>query len=96
MPENTRRSLMRPPVTGKANRARTAASKFEIRSTKSETKPKHQIRNPKQTPFAFQVLDFGFWVCFGFRASDFGFAERGGFPSPESSHHGCPALEVES
>ncbi len=40
-------------------------SKYQIRNTKSETNPKHEIRNIYST-----VSDFGFRACFVFRVSD--------------------------
>ena len=64
-----------------------AESRFE--SKRIRPNPKSEIRNPKQIrnskkqcskpgwPARFETLNFGFWVCFGFRISGFGFRGPG-------------------
>ncbi len=47
------------------------AGKFEIRISKSETNSK--LERPNADGFPLEPLYFGFWVCFGFRHSDFEF-----------------------
>src|SRR5262249_22892677 len=57
--------------------------KSEIRNPKSEIRnPKSEIRNKFESPkeenrkrdvFPFWIFFFGFWICFGFRISNFGF-----------------------
>jgi hypothetical protein len=52
------------------------AKKTKTRNPKFETNPNDQkAQNSKQTRFGFRFLDFDLTaaVCFGFRASDFGF-----------------------
>ncbi|HZL34085.1 MAG TPA: hypothetical protein VFC78_02170 [Tepidisphaeraceae bacterium] len=53
-----------------------AGRKSEIRSTKSETNPNEESGKfeGRFGGIFFEVSSFGFWVCFGFRASDFGFS----------------------
>jgi hypothetical protein len=53
------------------NRANMRNAKSEIRNPKSETNSKHEIRYSKRIPVASGFLNFGFWICFGFRISDF-------------------------
>jgi hypothetical protein len=48
--------------------------KSEIRSTKSETNPKHKEESTKRRGAASRFDHFPFsvfWICFGFRASHF-------------------------
>src|SRR5262245_3415945 len=54
------------------------AQKSEIRISKSETKPKHEIRiRNNLLDHSFRIFDFGLIrVCFGFRYSDFGFQAK--------------------
>ena len=47
-------------------------SKSEIRN-KSKMIKKHEILNKLVSDFDFWILDLSVSVCFGFRASDFGF-----------------------
>src|SRR5687767_4013557 len=49
--------------------------KSEIRRTKSETNSKDQKGNDQNAegPLPFWICFFVLWICFGFRASDFGF-----------------------
>jgi hypothetical protein len=55
--------------------------KSEARNPKSETNPKSQCsnvlnNNPRRVSPHIGILDnrtFGFWICFGVRASNFGF-----------------------
>jgi hypothetical protein len=52
------------------------ASKFEIRSTKPETNSKSEIQKRWLRRGLFRVSDFDIRICFGFRASDFGFCRK--------------------
>jgi hypothetical protein len=49
------------------------AQKLEIRISKSETSTKSEIRNFSSVNGLFRALDFVLRICFGFRASSFGF-----------------------
>jgi hypothetical protein len=54
-----------------------AGNRFEIRSSKSETNPKHETQMTETLMHAGRsVLIIWVWIiraCFGFRVSDFGF-----------------------
>ncbi len=52
---------------------RAAGGGHQIRNPKSEIRNKSQIRNPKTGGRCRRFGTFGFWICFGFRYSDFGF-----------------------
>src|SRR5262249_34843101 len=47
--------------------------KSEIRNSKSETDPNTKDENLKRLLLEFGLFLLGFWICFGFRVSDFGF-----------------------
>jgi hypothetical protein len=51
-------------------------NKPEIRSTKSETNSNDKNlndQNERNSSFCFEFWTFGFWICFEFRISCFGF-----------------------
>jgi hypothetical protein len=57
-------------------RAKAPGPNYEsqIRNPKFETNPNDQkAQNSKRSHFGFSILDLRVSVCFGFRASDFGF-----------------------
>src|SRR5688572_30871910 len=63
---------------------KTRARKSEIRNPKSETNSKHEEENPKRER-RFGVLNISplvLWICFEFRASDFGFPVIAGLACP--------------
>jgi len=79
-------TCIQPPDEGAFPQSRrpTMLAKRETRNPKSETSNKHNPPNPQRlqtAPSALEALtgwfwgfrSFGFGVCFGFRASDFGF-----------------------
>jgi hypothetical protein len=67
----------------RSGRIGSAATKSEILNPKSETNSKSKCPKPRggKTPkrwdrgCCFEPWVFEFWVCFGFRASDFGFED---------------------
>ena len=67
---NRRSTGASPVAAGAIHRKRQSQ---EIRISKSETHSKHECQKTR-TEDGFEHLIFGFVICFGFRASNFGFS----------------------